>query len=228
MSSITTSPPSSVHLIGAAVKRATRIPWVADLRDSVVAHPHRDAERAAVRVKEQGEHAIAKLVTRNADAIVAFPRRSPRRCAPVRPRAASSTIANGSDFDDFAGIERHESPRFRITHTGSFFGKRDPRPFLTALKRAGFDDIVARFVGDFRSADREWAEKLELGDRLELIAYAPRRRSLELQRDREALLLLIPEAAAAARACSPGRCSSTSPRSGRSSRSCRRTAQRRS
>src|SRR5205085_4726191 len=35
---------------------------------------------------------------------------------------------------------------------------------------------------------------LELGARLELLEYAPRRRSLELQRDSEALLLLIPEA----------------------------------
>ena len=33
-----------------------------------------------------------------------------------------------------------------------------------------------------------------LGDRLELIPYAPRRRSLELQRDSEVLLLLIPDA----------------------------------
>jgi glycosyltransferase involved in cell wall biosynthesis len=104
------------------------------------------------------------------------------------------TIANGSDFDDFAGIERHPSERFRITHTGSFFGKRDPRPFLTALKQSGLDDVVVRFLGDFRSADREWAEEQQLGDRLELIPYAPRRRSLELQRDSEVLLLLIPEA----------------------------------
>ena len=77
---------------------------------------------------------------------------------------------------------------------GSFFGKRDPRPFLTALAASGLDDVVARFLGDFRSTDREWAEEQALGDRLELIPYAPRRRSLELQRDSEALLLLIPDA----------------------------------
>src|SRR5213079_2099163 len=104
------------------------------------------------------------------------------------------TIANGSDFDDFAGLEHTPSERLRITHAGSFFGKRDPRPFLTALKQSGLDDIVVRFLGDLRSTDREWAEQQELGDRLELITYAPRRRSLELQRDSEALLLLIPEA----------------------------------
>jgi glycosyltransferase involved in cell wall biosynthesis len=110
------------------------------------------------------------------------------------PRGPVVTIPNGSDFDDFAGLERHPSDRFRLTHAGSFFGKRDPRPFLNALKQSGLDDVVVRFLGDFRAADREWAEQLDLGDRLELIAYAPRRRSLELQRDSEALLLLIPDA----------------------------------
>jgi glycosyltransferase involved in cell wall biosynthesis len=110
-----------------------------------------------------------------------------------KPAGRVVTIANGSDFDDFAGLEHRPYERFRITHAGSFFGKRDPRPFLTALHDGGLD-IVARFLGDFRSTDREWAERLGLGDRLELIDYAPRRRSLELQRDSEALLLLIPDA----------------------------------
>src|SRR2546421_3743502 len=85
---LTTSPPSSVHLVGAAVKRATGVPWVADLRDSIVAHPHRDAERLIVRVKEQGEHAVARLVARNAEAIVAVSEANaegPRECHPPRP-----------------------------------------------------------------------------------------------------------------------------------------------
>jgi glycosyltransferase involved in cell wall biosynthesis len=191
---ITTSPPSSVHLVGAAVKRATGIPWVADLRDSVVAHPHRHAERLLVRAKEQGEHAVAKLIGRGADAIVAVSEAIAEEMRERSPRGEVVTIANGSDFDDFAGLEHNASDRFRITHAGSFFGKRDPRPFLTALQRSGLDDVVARFLGDFRSSDREWAEEQNLGDRLELIAYAPRRRSLELQRDSDVLLLLIPDA----------------------------------
>ena len=51
-----------------------------------------------------------------------------------------------------------------------------------------------RFVGDFRPADREYLESLELGDRVELIDYVPRRESLRLQKEADALLLLIPEA----------------------------------
>jgi glycosyltransferase involved in cell wall biosynthesis len=191
---VTTSPPSSVHLIGAAAKKATGVKWVADLRDSVVAHPHRRAERLVVRAKEQGEHAVAKLIARSADAITCVSDAIADEMRERSPAGPVLTIPNGADFDDFAGLERHPTDRFRLTHTGSFFGKRDPRPFLTALKQSGLDDVVVRFLGDFRASDREWAESLALGDRLELIAYAPRRRSLELQADSEALLLLIPDA----------------------------------
>jgi glycosyltransferase involved in cell wall biosynthesis len=191
---LTTSPPSSVHLIGAAVQAATGIPWVADLRDSLVAHPHRRAESVLVRAKEQGEHALARLVATRASAIVAVSEAIADELRERSPRGPVEVISNGSDFDDFAGLEHHPSERFRITHAGSFFGKRDPRPFLSAVAQSGLDDLTVRFLGDFRSSDREWAETLELGDRLELIPYAPRRRSLELQRDSEALLLLIPEA----------------------------------
>ena len=190
---LTTSPPSSVHLIGAAVKRATGVRWVADLRDSMVAHPHRRAERLAVRTKERGEAVVAGLVARKADAIVAVSEAITEEARGLNPKGPVVTIANGSDFDDFAGLRYERGERFRITHAGSFFGKRDPRPFLTGLADSGLD-VTARFVGDFRTADREWAEQLGLGDRLELHPYVPRRRSLELQRDSEALLLLIPDA----------------------------------
>ena len=67
---ITTSPPGSRHLVGAAVKRATGAKWVADLRDSLVAHPHRRAESALVRAKEKGAEGVARVVARSADAIV--------------------------------------------------------------------------------------------------------------------------------------------------------------
>jgi glycosyltransferase involved in cell wall biosynthesis len=190
---LTTSPPSSVHLIGAAVKRATGARWVADLRDSLLAHPHRRAERLAVRAKEQTEAGVARLVARYADAIVGASEAIAEEARGLSPRGPVRTIANGCDFDDFAGLEYRRGDRFRITHTGSFFGKRDPRPFLRALADSGLD-VVARFLGDFRPADREWAETLGLSDRLELLPYASRRRSLELQRDSDALLLLIPEA----------------------------------
>ena len=191
---LTTSPPNSVHLVGAAVKRTTGARWVADLRDSVAAHPHRRVERASVRAKEKISDQVARLVARQADAIVAASDAIADEARALHPQGVVVAILNGADFDDFAGLEYRRGDRFRITHAGSFFGKRDPRPFLQALADSGLEDVVARFVGDFRSADRDWAVQLDLGDRLELHPYVPRRQSLALQRDSDALLLLIPEA----------------------------------
>ena len=87
---ITTVPPASVHLVGAAVQRATGARWVADLRDSLVAHPHRRAESLAVRAKEKVDERVARLVARRADAIVVRLRGDRRGDAEARRRAAPS------------------------------------------------------------------------------------------------------------------------------------------
>ena len=82
---LTTSPPGSVHLVGAAAKKATGVHWIADLRDSIVAHPHRRAESMAVRLKEKVEGGVARLVAHSADAIVDRLGRDRRRGARARP-----------------------------------------------------------------------------------------------------------------------------------------------
>jgi glycosyltransferase involved in cell wall biosynthesis len=190
---ITTSPPPSVHFVGAAVQRATGARWIADPRDPIVAKQHRRDDTAAARARQAANEQVAKLVARRADAVTCVSEAIAREVRGLDPRGDVRVIANGCDFDDFAGLDYSPAERFRITHAGSFFGKRDPRPFLQAFRDADLD-AVARFVGDFRSSDREWAESLGLGDRLELVDYLPRRESLRYQRDSEALLLLVPDA----------------------------------
>lgn len=190
---ITTSPPPSVHFVGAAVQKATGARWLADLRDPIVGNPHRRSDTTATRARQATVAQVAKLVARRADAVTCVSDAIADEVRGLDPRGVVRTISNGCDFDDFAGLEYRPGTRFRITHAGSFFGRRDPRPFLEAFRDADLDG-VARFVGDFRSSDREWAESLGLGDRLELIDYLPRGESLRLQRDSDALLLLVPDA----------------------------------
>jgi glycosyltransferase involved in cell wall biosynthesis len=201
---LTTSPPPSVHLIGAAAKTATGVHWVADLRDSLVAHAHRQADNPAAALKEKSRAAVARLVAKRADAVVTVSEPISEEVRGLEPAGRVVTIPNGCDFEDFKGLRYRPAERFRITHTGSFIGKRSPRAFLSALAESGLD-VVARFVGDFRAADSEWAEGLGLGDRLELHPSTSHRRSLELQRDSEALLLLIPEADGRGRAVLSGK-----------------------
>jgi len=191
---LTTSPPPSLHLLGAAVKRTTGAAWVADLRDPLTSHPHRRGyESQLARLKEASVGGVGRLVASQADAIVAASDAIAEEARGLEPKGKVVTIANGCDFDDFAGLAHHPSDRLRITHAGHFHGKRDPKPFLQALAESGLEDLVVRFAGDFREVDRQYAESLGLGERLELLGDVSRRRSLELQRDSEALLLLVPE-----------------------------------
>jgi glycosyltransferase involved in cell wall biosynthesis len=191
---LTTSPPPSLHLLGAVVKRTTGAAWVADLRDPLTSHPHRRGyESQLARLKETAVGGVARLVASQADAVVAASDAIAEEMRALEPKGKVVTIANGCDFDDFAGLEHHPSDRLRITHAGHFHGKRDPRPFLRALAESGLEDVVVRFAGDFRAADKEYSEQLGLGDRVELLGSVSRRRSLELQRDSDVLLLLIPE-----------------------------------
>jgi glycosyltransferase involved in cell wall biosynthesis len=175
---ITTSPPLSVHLIGASLKRRLGVRWIADLRDSMVAKPDRHFERRLVRIKERSQRHVARLVASRADAIATV---TPSIVAEMRGLGASCEIAlisNGADFDDFAGVPHEPGSSFRISHTGNFFGKRDPRPFLNALAHV-IAPIRAGFIGDFRASDRE--------------------------RNADVLLLLIPDRGARSRGVASGK-----------------------
>ena len=101
---VTTSPPNSIHFVGAAVKKATGATWVADLRDSLVAHPHRRSESMAVRAKEKVDHGVARLVAHSADAITCVSDAIAEEARSFSPQGKVVTISNGCDFDDFAGL----------------------------------------------------------------------------------------------------------------------------
>ncbi|MES1246453.1 MAG: glycosyltransferase [Actinomycetota bacterium] len=189
---ITTSPPGSIHFVGAAAQALTRAAWFADLRDPLVAHPHRRVESPLVRLKEVGLRAVAYLVARRADAIIAVSQAIAQDVRARKPRGELVTIPSGADFDDFATLGYRRGSRFRVIHTGTFFGKRNPRPFLEALEQVA--DVEARFVGDSRAADRDWAETLECRNRVTWIPFTARDRTLRLQKQSEVLLLLIPDA----------------------------------
>jgi glycosyltransferase involved in cell wall biosynthesis len=199
---MTTSPPPSVHLIGAAVATATSRPWVADLRDSWLAHPHRRYESRGVRAKRAVERTMARTVARRASALVAVTEAIAAELGALDPGAAAKThvIGHGVDLSDFEGLAYAPAGPFTIVHTGAFFGQRSPRPFLTGLRdllhrRPDLHgQVVVRFVGDLRASDRVWARALGIDDAWEETGFVPFREAVAAQRSADALLLLIPHA----------------------------------
>ena len=83
---VSTSPPPSTHLIAAAIARATGVKWVADLRDSLVAHAHRRADSAATRAKSSLHLRVARLVASRADAITCVSEAISEETRALRPR----------------------------------------------------------------------------------------------------------------------------------------------
>ena len=101
---VSTSPPGSTHLIAAAIARATGVRWVADLRDSLVAHAHRRADTIATRAKAALHERVARLVAARADAITCVSEAISDETRTLVPKGRVVTIPNGADFDDVAGL----------------------------------------------------------------------------------------------------------------------------
>jgi glycosyltransferase involved in cell wall biosynthesis len=198
---LSTSPPNSMHVIGAAIARRTGVPYVADFRDSWLANPHRRYERRSVRAKRAVEERIARAALRRVTAVSAVtPSIAEEAGALAPPGTPVRVVANGCDFDEFDGLAYVRGEHMRIVHAGSFFGQRTPRPFLRALAtllrerpelRGG---MQAAFLGELRPPDREWALGLGLGDALALEGFRPHAEALAAMRAADALLLLVPRA----------------------------------
>jgi len=182
---LTSSPPASVHLIGAAAKRAVGVPWVADVRDSIVSNAHR-------RFDIRGERTLARLVGRYADAVVGASAGIAQELSGLGPQYVS-VVESGCDVYDHAPLLHRAGNGMLVTHTGSFLGRRDPRPFCAALA-ASSTDIAARFVGTFRQRDADFVSSLGLASRVELISSVTHAQALAFQRNSDVLLLIVPEA----------------------------------
>jgi glycosyltransferase involved in cell wall biosynthesis len=199
---VTTSPPASVHLTGAAVSRITGVPWVADFRDPWLAKMDRRHGHRGVDLKVAVNRRLARIVARRAAALVGVTDHIADELRAMHPSAAAKThvIENGSDFADFDRLDHRPGDRFVLTHAGSFFGGRSPRPTLTAARlllerrpdlRGRF---AVRFVGRMRAEDVAWAHALGIDEAWENAGFLPYQRSIEEQRSADALLLLIEHA----------------------------------
>jgi glycosyltransferase involved in cell wall biosynthesis len=126
----TTSAPYGSHLAGLALHRLTGIPWVADFRDEWAANPHLQEGPERLRALSlRAERAVAE----RAHVVVVG---DYFQIAGSRP-GFRTTITNGVDPDDLAGLPAPDPPRdrFRLTHVGTLYGDQDCAPVIAALRR---------------------------------------------------------------------------------------------
>ncbi len=136
-----TYPIATAHLIGLTLARLSKVPWVADFRDSMSEddYPPDPRTRAIYRwIEKRTVHRAAHSVFTTPGTTAMY-----RERYPDCPESAWACIPNGYDEDNFRGAQslhadastgdRPQGP-LRFVHSGILYpSERDPRAFFAAL-----------------------------------------------------------------------------------------------
>lgn len=184
-------PPHSVHVVARRLSRSTGIPHVPELRDCWVDDPYPlwpDWKRHVIGRIERGALSHARgLVTVSEPWAIRYRQ---KYGLPV------ATIYNGYDERDFAEtgpVEPLSHDKLVIVYAGVIYaGRRDPTPLFKALKLLGeaAKDVSIQFYGSEPAMVLPAAEAIGVTEHVTVLPRVPYRRSIEIQRAADLLLLL--------------------------------------
>ncbi len=201
-----TGPPFSSFLIGLGIKFITRQPLVLDFRDAWSANPTLiDGDKIKVRLHKFYE----KISVRFADFVLAntegvyedFLKRYP-----FQDKSKFVVISNGFDEEDIVALKNLElglnPSKFKIVHTGSLGGIRNPKLFLKAIselideKKISPELIEIHLVGlmsDFEDGHSivTYVDEFRLTDQIFLKGFVPREDAFRYDFEADVLLLVI-------------------------------------
>lgn len=196
----TSSPPYTCALIGRALHRRTRRPWVAGFRDPwtgflttpdrwfLPAAIDRSLERSVFTEATAVECAWQGIID---DALAKYP---------SLDRGKFHHVPNGFDSNDMPKVTYERNPVFTITYTGSMYGRRNPARFLQALEllhTRGIlrpSDVHLRFVGRFGDDVQAMLAASVFAQSVENISYVPHEESIAYLMQSDVLLLIVDEA----------------------------------
>jgi glycosyltransferase involved in cell wall biosynthesis len=200
---VTTGPPFTCHLVGLALKRLTRIRWVADFRD-----PWSLDDKFPIfrnQTTDSIESRLIRSVMGNADLVLSvtpqMTERARKEHADLDP-SKFVTLTSGFDPADFIGLPTVTPSGGPIifSYLGSFYHGRTPEPFLRALRSLIADgavkgsDVRVKLVGQVARAEgqsvQEMVRQLGLEDNVSVTSAVPRREALQLTAESDVVLVL--------------------------------------
>ncbi|MFS8641041.1 MAG: glycosyltransferase family 4 protein, partial [Symbiobacteriaceae bacterium] len=196
---LSTSGPYTNHLVGLALHRRSRLPWVADFRDPWTQNLH----RSGIAWREALEERMERAVMREADVVLTVTRSFAEGFRQKYDGLIRrlEVIHNGFDAADFRDIEPERVPgKCTFVYTGIFYKERHPRHLLRAVRElidSGEIDrerVRLRFAGVFDypgySENADAVRDLGLEDVVEVLGHVPHRRALALLKGADVLLLI--------------------------------------
>lgn len=191
------SPPYTSALIARTLKKKSGKPWVMGLRDpwtGFISAPERWFLPAAI------DRHMEKSSVYTADKVEIAWEGIGKDLENKYGRIDASRIEyipNGYDPEDFPDVPKKADGKFRITYTGSMYGKRNPRTLLEAVKllvkegRVSSDNLSLVFAGRFGSEVKEMFAAPELNGMIDAREYVPHEESIKLLLQSDALVLIV-------------------------------------
>ena len=182
--------PFTSLVIGYALSRRFRIPWVAELRDLWVDNHYYNYNPWRKRCMSY----IERLVLTSASALITVsePLAQTLRKKYHRP---TFVILNAFDANDYRiGGAQMERKTLNICYTGRIWeGKRDPSPLFSAIRDLGNIGKRVRvlFFGDYLESIHSLASEYGVEKQVEVRGRVPYRDSLMAQKASDILLLLL-------------------------------------
>jgi glycosyltransferase involved in cell wall biosynthesis len=199
------APPFTCHLVAGWLARRHGIRWVADFRDPWARSPWKRADITdpwKLRLREW----LERLVIERADAVILnTPLLRDEFAEYYGPELARKfhTITNGYDAEHLTPILRpvvRRSSRLVLTHAGSLYRQRDPRPLVhavaSAIKKGRIDaDLVElNFIGtvapQFQLA--ETIRELNVASSVRLTPPVSHERCLQYLLESDVLIVIQP------------------------------------
>ena len=198
----TTGPPHSVHLIGMAVSRRLKIPWIADFRDPWTKIDYYQ-DLMLTWLADRRHRRLESCVVSNAR-FVSVNSHDMKRYFNELGVNTVQVIPNGYDPEDFDDPEDNgeknvvkPDAKFSITHVGTITPSRNSETLWKVLSdlvhsNDGFaGDLELRLIGDCDYSAVKAIEDLNLYNWVHSTRYIPHNEAIGILKRSQVLLLLI-------------------------------------
>jgi glycosyltransferase involved in cell wall biosynthesis len=189
---LSSSLPNTSHLVGRAIARQMRLPWVAELRD-LWTENHNFRRVQPLRALEER---LERSVLGEADALVTVSEVWAERLY-AKYRRPTFVVPNGYDPTDYPATARPRDSAFTIVYTGMFYdGKQNILPLFEAVARLAATGRIdphrfrLRFFGHYLGPIAARAEAFGIAPFCEVSPSVPYRDALVLQSEATVLLFL--------------------------------------
>lgn len=196
---ITSSPPHSTQVLGLKLKKISKLPWIADLRDPWTdIYYYKQMLHTAIARKIDAD--LERAVLENSDAIMIVSQDIKRIFAAKTSTDISDkihVIPNGYDEEDFEIEAVENKNEFSITYTGTFADIYVIDAFLDAFKKITETHInlnlKVKFIGKVSGNLEQKVEAANLVKYFSFKPYVPHNESVKALMNSTVLLMVIPK-----------------------------------